>query len=72
MDLKVSGGQTLTGSVTPSGNKNAAVALLPATILFTSPVVLENMPDIPDIHSLVKVMQGMGSRIDWDVGTTEW
>jgi len=66
MDLKVSGGQTLNGTVTPSGNKNAAVALLPATILFTEPVVLENMPDIPDIHSLIKVMQGMGSRIEWD------
>ena len=66
MDIKVKGGQVLSGEITPSGYKNSAVALIPSTILFDKPVTFRNMPDITDVDRLVGILQKMGSRIDWD------
>lgn len=66
MNIKVKGGEVLSGTITPSGNKNSAVCLIPASILFTKPVTLENVPDIADIDRLVKIMTKLGSKITWD------
>ena len=46
----VNGGKPLRGEVVISGAKNAAVAILPATVLAGDVCVLENVPDISDIH----------------------
>ncbi|OGM13249.1 hypothetical protein A3D84_00750 [Candidatus Woesebacteria bacterium RIFCSPHIGHO2_02_FULL_42_20] len=66
MDIVVKGGQTLAGEVTPSGSKNSAVAIIPATVLFDKPVKLTNIPDITDVASLVDILRGFGSKIKWD------
>ena len=66
MDIKVKGGQVLSGEVYPSGSKNSAVHLLCATILFTKPLTLENMPEITDVVRLVKILEKLGSKINWD------
>lgn len=66
MDIKIQGGQKIEGEITPSGYKNSAVALIPASILFDGEVVLENVPDITDVERLVKIMEKLGSRVDWD------
>ncbi len=68
MNIKVKGGQRLSGEITPSGSKNSAVALIPSTILFDSPVTLENIPDILDVARLVGIMEKLGSEIIWDKG----
>lgn len=65
MNLKVVGGQTLSGEITPSGRKNSIVALIPATLLFDKPVTLKNVPDITDVTRLVEIMTSMGSKITW-------
>jgi UDP-N-acetylglucosamine 1-carboxyvinyltransferase len=66
MDLKVSGGQTLSGTITPSGSKNAAVALIPASILFREPVRFTNVPDIKDVDRLTNILKTLGSKISWN------
>lgn len=66
MDIKVEGGQTLSGKIVPSGSKNAAVALLPASLIFEKEVTFENVPDISDINRLVDILEKFGSYINWD------
>ncbi|MFC1649134.1 UDP-N-acetylglucosamine 1-carboxyvinyltransferase [Patescibacteria group bacterium] len=66
MDVVIKGGQTLSGEVFPSGYKNAAVALIPASIIFDKPVTLKNVPDIADVDRLVSVLKKLGSTVKWD------
>lgn len=66
MDIRIQGGQVLSGEITPSGRKNSIVALIPASILFDKPVTFTNVPDITDVDRLVTILTGMGSKITWD------
>jgi UDP-N-acetylglucosamine 1-carboxyvinyltransferase len=66
MDIKVKGQQILEGEIYPSGSKNSAVAILPATLMFDKPLILKNIPDITDVAKLVSIMKKLGSKIDWD------
>lgn len=66
MNIKVQGEQVLSGEINPSGSKNSAVALIPATILFRDPITLSNIPDITDIARLVTVLENLGSKIIWN------
>ena len=52
----ISGGKPLRGEVTISGFKNAAVAILPATVLANDVCVLENVPDISDIRAEIAIL----------------
>jgi UDP-N-acetylglucosamine 1-carboxyvinyltransferase len=65
-DLVVNGGKPLSGTVTPSGNKNSALPILCATLLTSEPMVLRNVPDITDLDRLVHFFESQGSKIDWD------
>lgn len=66
MNIKVKGGQVISGEISPSGSKNSAVAIIPATILFDKPIRLENIPNIKDVDRLVKIMEKLGSKITWN------
>ncbi|WRS27527.1 UDP-N-acetylglucosamine 1-carboxyvinyltransferase [Oscillospiraceae bacterium MB08-C2-2] len=59
----VKGGATLNGSVTISGAKNAAVAIIPATILAKGRCVIENVPNISDVSILFKMLTEMGADV---------
>ncbi|MDM8213578.1 UDP-N-acetylglucosamine 1-carboxyvinyltransferase [Enterococcus hirae] len=61
----INGGKPLKGQVSMSGAKNAAVALIPAAILADSPVILEGVPDIQDVHSLMEILEEMGVRVSF-------
>ncbi len=65
-DLIVNGGKPLSGTITPSGNKNSVLPILCATLLTDEPVALLNVPDITDVEKLVTFFQEQGSRIAWD------
>jgi UDP-N-acetylglucosamine 1-carboxyvinyltransferase len=65
-DLVVNGGKPLSGTVTPSGNKNSVLPILCASLLTDEPVVLTNVPDITDLDKLVSFFHSQGSKIDWD------
>lgn len=61
----VEGGQRLAGSIRPAGNKNAALPIVAATLLTDQPVVLENVPRIRDIETLVELMRTTGAVCEW-------
>lgn len=67
--IKIRGGRPLKGEVTISGAKNSAVALIPAAILADSPVTLEGVPDIQDVHSLIEILEIMGVRTNFSDNT---
>ena len=59
----VTGGSRLHGKVTISGAKNAAVAILPATVLARDVCVLENIPNISDVTALLNILKALGARV---------
>ena len=65
-DLIVNGGKPLSGTITPSGNKNSALPILCATLLTDAPVRLQNVPAITDVEKLVLFFTEQGSKITWD------
>ncbi len=65
-DLIVQGGNPLTGTIIPSGNKNAVLPIFCATLLTDETVTLRNVPDITDLNKLVAFFTQQGSHINWD------
>ncbi len=61
----IKGGNRLTGEVTISGAKNAAVAIIPAVILSEAPCRIENIPDISDVKTLTGILQEMGGKVEY-------
>jgi UDP-N-acetylglucosamine 1-carboxyvinyltransferase len=62
----VEGGHRLSGTITPSGNKNAALPIVAATLLTDEPVTLQNVPRIRDIEILVELVRSIGPEIEWE------
>lgn len=65
MRYLVEGSHPLSGSIRPSGNKNAALPIIAASLLTEHPVVLENVPRIRDVETLVDLVRSLGVRIEW-------
>ena len=61
--LIIRGGTKLSGEVTVSGAKNAAVAIIPATILAKGKCIIENVPDINDVKMLLTMLKDMGAQV---------
>ena len=59
----ITGGNRLTGEVTVSGAKNAAIAIIPAAILSDGVCRIENIPNITDVNSIMRILYDMGARI---------
>jgi UDP-N-acetylglucosamine 1-carboxyvinyltransferase len=66
----VQGGVTLHGTVKPAGNKNAALPMLAATLLTEEEVILENVPDIRDVRTLLDLLHTLGAETEW-IGANE-
>ncbi len=66
-DLIVNGGKPLSGTITPSGNKNSVLPILCATLLTDEPVTLRNVPAITDVDKLLTFFQEQGSKINRDL-----
>jgi UDP-N-acetylglucosamine 1-carboxyvinyltransferase len=67
----VDGGLPLSGEMTPSGNKNAALPLLAACLLTEEPVILHNVPQIRDVRDMRNLIESLGVQVD-DVDATTW
>ncbi|HUC97626.1 MAG TPA: UDP-N-acetylglucosamine 1-carboxyvinyltransferase [Candidatus Polarisedimenticolaceae bacterium] len=70
----VQGGKRLTGEVTVSGSKNAALPILIASLLTAEPCRYQRVPNLADIHTTLKLLGGLGVKIDkegWARGTNE-
>ena len=59
----INGGKPLKGEVRISGAKNAAVAILPAVLLSDEPCIIENLPNISDVATILKAMQVLGAQV---------
>lgn len=63
--LEIKGGKSLSGEVTISGAKNAALPIIAATILSEKEVTLTNLPDVVDIRTLLKLLVMLGGTVDY-------
>lgn len=63
IQYRITGGKLLHGGVDISGAKNAAVAILPATLLVNGICRIDNVPDISDVRLLLNILDGMGAVI---------
>ena len=61
---KITGGTPLTGSITVSGAKNAALPIICATVLAGEPCRIENLPDIEDVHRIIEIISAMGATVE--------
>jgi len=59
----IEGRQPLSGTVTPSGNKNAAFPLISAALLTAEPVTLRNLPDIGDVRTMLAITEDLGVEV---------
>lgn len=59
----VAGGRPLSGQIHIAGAKNAALALMPATLLSEEPLTLTNVPRLSDIRTMTRLLQSLGSEV---------
>jgi UDP-N-acetylglucosamine 1-carboxyvinyltransferase len=69
--LIIEGGHPLQGTIKASGNKNAALKLLPACILTDQPVILHNIPGIADVRTAIAILRDLGVEVT-DLGGGSW
>jgi UDP-N-acetylglucosamine 1-carboxyvinyltransferase len=60
----IEGGIPLNGTVVPSGNKNAALPIVAATLLTDKPVTLHNLPNIGDVRTMLTLLEDLGARVE--------
>ena len=65
LQFVVEGGHSLSGSIRPSGNKNAALPIIAAALTTDRPVTLTNVPRIRDVETLVELIRSAGVSADW-------
>ncbi len=63
---KVVGGRPLKGTITPMGNKNAALPIIAATMLTSEKVTLTNVPDISDVRIQFKILKKLGVDVEYN------
>src|SRR5262245_66101731 len=66
----VEGGHKLSGTIEPSGNKNAALPTIAACLLTDQPVLLSNVPRIRDTETLVDLIRSIGAEAAWQGANT--
>lgn len=67
MDIyKIKGGKKLKGNVEISGAKNAALPIIVASLLADGDTVLKNIPDLKDIRTIIKVIEYLGAKTEFD------
>ena len=62
----IEGGRPLSGTVVPAGNKNAALPILAACLLTDEEVILDNVPQIVDVHTMVALLDDIGVSVRED------
>ena len=64
--FEIHGGKPLHGRVTPAGNKNAVLPMIAAALLTDEEVILENVPTIGDVRTMLALAEAVGAEIDWN------
>ena len=61
----VTGGQPLSGTIRPAGNKHAALPVIAATVLADGPVRINNVPRIRDVQTMLDILLDLGATASW-------
>ncbi len=61
----IEGGHPVSGTITPKGNKNAALPAIAATLLTDEKVILRNVPRIGDVLTMLQILKELGSDVKW-------
>ena len=64
--LVITGKTPLKGEVVISGAKNAAVAIIPATLLINGSCTIDNLPNISDVKFYCDILEELGAIVKWD------
>ncbi|MHB8621613.1 MAG: UDP-N-acetylglucosamine 1-carboxyvinyltransferase, partial [Chloroflexota bacterium] len=62
--IQIQPGARLSGDVTISGSKNAALPMMAAALLTAEELTIENVPDIEDVTTMADVLRGLGARVE--------
>jgi UDP-N-acetylglucosamine 1-carboxyvinyltransferase len=65
VNIKILGGQPLTGTIETNTSKNGAVGLLCASLLNKGTTTLHRMPRIEEVHRIIEVLESIGVRVEW-------
>lgn len=63
--LIIKGSKKLHGSVETQSNKNSAMAILFACLMIKGKVTLTDVPDIDDVHQVIKLLESIGAKVAW-------
>lgn len=66
----IEGGRKLTGVLNISGNKNSAVAVIPAAVLCGGKCIIKNLPNIKDVYYLKNLLSELGAKVDMEGSDT--
>ena len=61
----ITGPCKIKGQISISGSKNAALPILASTLLFDKPVIIENLPQVRDIDTMLNLLKSLGSKIQY-------
>jgi UDP-N-acetylglucosamine 1-carboxyvinyltransferase len=67
--IVIDGGTQLKGRVKASGSKNAALPILAATVLVDDRVIIKNVPDLKDVHTMLSILQHVGKQVTFSDNT---
>lgn len=68
---RIEGGIPIRGTIAASGNKNAALPCIAATLLSEEPIILRNIPEIEDTGVMLLILQALGASVE-KIGEHEW
>ena len=63
----IQGGRKISGTHRVSGNKNAALPMIAASLLTSEPVTLRNVPDIADVAAMLDAAKSFGAKVTRDL-----
>ena len=61
----IQGGAPLSGEIVAAGNKNAALPILAACLLTEEELLIDNVPRIRDVDSMLDLLKGLGVKVEW-------
>jgi len=64
--LQIIGGKKISGAITISGSKNATLPILASTILTNKKVIINNIPVVRDVETMVTLLKTMGSTVKFN------
>jgi UDP-N-acetylglucosamine 1-carboxyvinyltransferase len=66
--IVISGGRKLKGEVIISGAKNSALPIMAAALLSEEESIIENVPDLRDIQTMIRLLRALGAKAHFDDG----